>query len=365
MADSKRSNAAPFLNPDPGNRDHSTQPKIKYEFDEDDEFDRSDFTQFGQSGRGDDASRFEHAPNQHCKQESDDAYPSHAQYDNTYHPNPFSVAPQPPPPPPPPGNGVLRYEFDRYIPPENYFDCDMFYLIRDADMGGDKANCFECGRPKTICPGLPNCPPNAICIACTQPFRTHPEGQAVSDKHLILFLLANALQICPTHWTSTAFLVRYVNWDLRTGIPSNVQIKPNEQEARYLELQGFLRIREYRNHLNQQMLNFEWLNPPRQPRIRVVDFGPMNESQLKRHLAKLRKNMGGGSRLGLNPNAHRGPGPATQPVTVLMPGTKRTYNNAPPSTRATLPNEPVPKRQCEDQSEDFAALRNEFPARHR
>ena len=50
-----------------------------------------------------------------------------------------------------PSSGILRYSIDRYIPEDDYFDCDLYYIVRNAGVSQSFPNCFQCGRSKTIC----------------------------------------------------------------------------------------------------------------------------------------------------------------------------------------------------------------------
>lgn len=96
-------------------------------------------------------------------------------------PTPFqSVVAPPPLQSATPNPGSLRYHVTQFVPPEEYFDCDLFYLFADAGTGPGRSNCFGCGRAKTICPGFPNCPPNINCVFCGKPWGQHANKNNVS-----------------------------------------------------------------------------------------------------------------------------------------------------------------------------------------
>jgi hypothetical protein len=52
------------------------------------------------------------------------------------------------PVPNPPGTNSLRFPTRLYAPPEGYYDCDQFYLVRNAGAGNKFANCFDAVAPR-------------------------------------------------------------------------------------------------------------------------------------------------------------------------------------------------------------------------
>lgn len=118
--------------------------------------------------------------------------------------------------------------------------------------------------------------------------------------------------------------------------PPTAQIKPNEQEARYLESQGLLKITPYRNHIGLQCQHYQWLNPQRQSRIRAFDFStePANSSKWNRELRDLRK--------AVNAAGHGNPAVRNPRAGVLNQGQKRAYGTA---TSFTTSSDNRPQKQ--------------------
>lgn len=77
-------------------------------------------------------------------------------------------------------SGELRYELAKYVPEDGYFDCDTYYLVQDAGVTKEKSNCFQCGRPKTVCQGWPKCPDNVLCLFCGELCGNHETRSGVS-----------------------------------------------------------------------------------------------------------------------------------------------------------------------------------------
>jgi hypothetical protein len=94
--------------------------------------------------------------------------------------NPQAADPPLPNPHAHPAPNSLRFPIERYTPPDDYYDCDQFYLVRDAGVDNKYANCFGCGRPKQTdecakaqCPGFPDCPANINCLFCGEASNAH------------------------------------------------------------------------------------------------------------------------------------------------------------------------------------------------
>ncbi|KAH5119569.1 hypothetical protein HBI64_038810 [Parastagonospora nodorum] len=218
----------------------------------------------------------------------------------------------------------LRYPLARYIPPEKYYDCDQFYLVMHAGVGDKYSNCFGCGRPKTEepesnpshCAGFPLCPKWVLCNFCSQPCGTHHK------------------QYCPKLWATSSFLNRYSSWDVRTGFPDNLQVKPNTVEAEHLQQSGYLAITPYTNSIDQQKTLYRWLIPERATKNPIRDFGAMNQSQRNRHHKQAKR----AHNPGFNQTSRKqwAPKPTAQAQnssSILMPGTKRKSG-----PNAQLPN---------------------------
>ena len=90
------------------------------------------------------------------------------------------------------------------------------------------------------------------------------------------------------------------------------------KRQRWLESQGYLRAMPYQNHLGRKSIMYEWVNPPRQSRIRVFDFGSVepNCKKFNVELSKLRK--------AIDAEGHRNPKGAKR-----FPAAKQPNNTVP------------------------------------
>jgi hypothetical protein len=141
------------------------------------EFDTDDQTQYDQYDQGAQYDEADYGA-QGFNSTQHQAYVSETA-DEEYDPNQQCdyAAPTPDNAPPTP----LRFPLQRYIPANNYFDCDMYYLVRNA--GVDKENCFGCAQPTTVCKlKFPHCQGKALCIFCQERFDTHPQENQVSTS---------------------------------------------------------------------------------------------------------------------------------------------------------------------------------------
>jgi hypothetical protein len=171
-------NAAERTFPPVVNTDYSTQYHRYDQFDQADhgaqDFDSTQYDQYTQGAQYDQADHGAQGFNSRQQQ----AYVSETA-DEEYDPNQQCdyAAPTPDNAPPTP----LRFPLQRYIPANNYFDCDMYYLVRNA--GIDKENCFGCAQPTTVCKlKFPHCQGKALCIFCQERFDTHPQENQVSTS---------------------------------------------------------------------------------------------------------------------------------------------------------------------------------------
>ncbi|KAF2877174.1 hypothetical protein BDV95DRAFT_644119 [Massariosphaeria phaeospora] len=131
----------------------------------------------------------------------------------------------------------LRYLLDYYIPPQNYYDCDYFEIVKDAAVHDRFSNCFKCGRFKSKHTDGELCP---------------NQCQFCKGGHYV--------QSCSKLYATTTFLNQYSNLAPLKRPPS-LAIKPNQQEAQYLAQQGHITITGSSDRNGKARDYYTWIQP--------------------------------------------------------------------------------------------------------
>jgi hypothetical protein len=131
--------------------------------------------------------------------------------------------------------------------------------------------------------------------------------------------------------------------------PQGQPIKPNPEEAKYLAEQGYMSIHSYYDHTVTKKDFYKWLNPPREPRIPIHDFGAASASQKKKFLSTQRKAI---NAKGYGNTMHKQRSSPGQPVT-LAKGTKRAFDNKPTDDMMPPPSSFTNRRREEYDNSNY------------